>query len=212
MVQRSRGFTLIELMIVVAIIGILASIAIPSFMRFQARARQSEVSTQLKSLFTSMRTQQRKPDDNIHGTGFSPDRGNRYSYHLETGCSVYEERNALDAIVHPRDTCIGVDSARFKDFPPFFEPVLVASPNWDEQGTAHAMGAEAGVYGDQGSWDFVAYGAGDVDDKVLDDTSDSWLISSADALLETVCPDPAGVPESVAAGEPFNVSNDINCP
>ena len=211
MVQRSRGFTLIELMIVVAIIGILASIAIPSFMRFQARARQSEVSTQLKSLFTAMRTQQRKPDDNIHGTGFSPDRGNRYSYHLENGCSTYEERSTVDIVRHAKDTCIGADASRFAGFPPFFEVVSVANPNWDEQGTAHSMGAEAGVYGEKGSWDFIAYGVGDVDGQV-EDAADSWLISSADGRLETVCPESMGVPENVSAGEPFNVSNDVNCP
>lgn len=41
--KRNKGFTLIELMIVIVIIGLLASIAIPAFMRLQNRAKESAV-------------------------------------------------------------------------------------------------------------------------------------------------------------------------
>lgn len=48
--RRSRGFTLIEMMIVVAIIGILASIAIPAYLHFQLRSKRSEAMTNLATI------------------------------------------------------------------------------------------------------------------------------------------------------------------
>src|ERR1017187_763548 len=75
LVRSVKGFSLVELMIVVAIIGILSAVAIPNFSRFQRKARRSEVKNNLSSYYTTELSY--SAENNIYAgnfsvTGFNP--------------------------------------------------------------------------------------------------------------------------------------------
>lgn len=81
--KRQDGFTLVELMVVVAIIGLLSAVAIPNFKKYQAKAKISEAKLQLSAAYTAESSF--FSDFNIYGhclayMGYDPniERANRY--------------------------------------------------------------------------------------------------------------------------------------
>ncbi|CAM4329755.1 prepilin-type N-terminal cleavage/methylation domain-containing protein [Corallococcus exiguus] len=190
--RKKGGFTLIELMIVVAIIGILAAIAIPNFMRFQAKSKQSEAKTNLKALYTSQKAYFGEKDTYIidfKKLGFTPEAGNRYSYGL-ADCS--EPAAVADRLY--TTGCIGQDIARFKNKPSSGTQALTA-------------GVIPGVASCP-SCDFNATAFGNVDN---DDNADTWGITSAATTVDLadVC---GNDQDAVSGGEPGNAYNDVSCP
>ncbi|MBL8920928.1 MAG: prepilin-type N-terminal cleavage/methylation domain-containing protein [Myxococcaceae bacterium] len=121
--MNRKGFTLIELMIVVAIIGILAAIAIPNFVRFQAKGKQSEANSNLKAIFSAQKAsypQNQGYWSDIGAIGFSPERGNRYLYDLgaaansvdlgmEATCAAYVDRSAAAPVAMAGDCGLTAD-------------------------------------------------------------------------------------------------------
>lgn len=51
--RADAGFTLVELMVVVAIIGLLSAVAIPNFKKYQAKAKTSEAKLQLAAIYSA---------------------------------------------------------------------------------------------------------------------------------------------------------------
>ena len=129
--MNRKGFTLIELMIVVVIIGILATLAIPRFMEASKKAKIAECKNVIKQLYTlclayyqesgqypvASQTEVYSKANGLAATlarqiGFDQPTGSpRFDYFLEAGGGASGYANNRDSSLDTADICWQIDGA-----------------------------------------------------------------------------------------------------
>ena len=210
---KKKGFTLIELMIVVAIIGILAAIAIPNFIKFQARSKTGEAKANLKGIFTSEKSYYQEHDSynaDMLLVGFNPERGNRYAYWFAAS-PVWQDRSSTTIPQTTSVTGIQADTFRFgastgviaQQGKPTSDGSITFTAETGQNAPANRAVTVVGS-----NENFAASAYGNIDNESTG--VDSWFISSTSSAItaNTNCP---LSDKSISEGTPGNTYNDVDC-
>lgn len=182
--MSQKGFTLVELMIVVAIIGILSTIAVPQYQKFQAKSKQTEVRIALASIYT-LQTSWSADNGSFTGClgniGFARD-GNKFYYTVGfldpssvnqcgpsggRACTEYSWTTDAAGAIQVLNTCTNGANATF------------FAANAKDKGT---LPVQTDLVGSGfGNGTFVATGAG----NILGAANDTWTLDQGKKMTNT---------------------------
>jgi type IV pilus assembly protein PilA len=210
---EQAGFTLIELMVVVAVVGLLSAIAASKFDNIRTRARQSEVKVQLRSLYVAEQAYYANNNtysNDMGALGYNPSRGNRYAYYIDLPATSMQARTGPATPLSSGNDAIGVDTFAF--------PQLSTVPTEFSTDGALTFAANAGglviptgstAYFKAGAnGAFLARAFGWISSNKTT-TYDAWFISSSGASVTSPCGASNGA--RVSAGAPGNTYDQSQC-